>query len=140
MFPPGLSEVCAIVGVAMLTLAFGLLRYYKERTKKIVSDEISRLLLTKEISDFTKKIKAKDLTFEMVSDFYTQFVDANEPNVRLKNGWLSLIASGILFIAAAIAGNIEFAYLEILGYQAIGLGFLFMIVSFLNIGKLESKF
>lgn len=97
MFPSTLASVCAIVGVALLPLAFVVLRYYKDKVDRAVSDRISKILVKKEVTAFVKKIKEKKLTFRMVSDFYKQFYEANQPARMLKFTWRGLLISGVFF-------------------------------------------
>lgn len=139
MFPQGLSQVCVVVGVALFSLSFVTLRYYKEKVKKLVSNEFSRLLGTKEISKFSDKIKKKQVTFKMVTDFYEQFVNANQPNLMLRRSWRYLLISGILFISASIVGCFDFPLVDFISYELLGMGFLIMIFAISNLIKLESK-
>jgi hypothetical protein len=139
MFQQGLSQICAVVGVALLSLSFGVLRYYKEKVSKLVNNEFSRLLGTKEILKFSEKIKKKQVTFEMVTDFYEQFVKANQPNLMLRRSWRYLLVSGVLFISASIAGCFDFPLVDFLGYELLAMGFFVLINALSNLVKLESK-
>lgn len=139
MFQQGLSQICAVVGVALLSLSFGVLRYYKEKVSKLVNNEFSRLLGTKEILKFSEKIKKKQVTFEMVTDFYEQFVKANQPNLMLRRSWRYLLVSGVLFISASIVGCFDFPLVDFLGYELLAMGFFVLINALYNLVKLESK-
>jgi hypothetical protein len=139
MFQQGLSQICAVVGVALLSLSFGVLRYYKEKVSKLVNNEFSRLLGTKEILKFSEKIKKKQVTFEMVTDFYEQFVKANQPNLMLRRSWRYLLVSGVLFISASIVGCFDFPLVDFLGYELLAMGFFVLINALSNLVKLESK-
>ena len=140
MFPSVLSEVCAIVGVALLSLAFGAIYYYKEKVQKLVSDETSKLLVTEEISEFTKKIMSKDVDFKMVTDFYDQFAEANEPTVFLKRSWRFFVISGVLFIVAGVTGCIDFALFDLISWEALLLGFVALTFALYYVMKLENRF
>jgi hypothetical protein len=139
MFSQVLSIVSVTVGVALLPLSFGVIRYYRAGVNKLVNDEFSRLLKTKEISKFAKLTEQKKVTFTMVSDFYKQFLDANEPRFMLKRGWYFLLVSGVLFIISSIVGSVDFAFSDVIGGEFLLLGLALLIIAIAAIVQLENR-
>jgi hypothetical protein len=139
VFPQALSQVCAGVGVALLSLSFVVLRYYKSKVNKLVNEEFSHLLRSRDISKFTKKIEQKKVTFQMVSDFYQQFLQANAPSFMLERAWRCLLLSGALFILSSVTGSIDVIPIDIIAYQCLASGFFILFVSFYYLVQLENR-
>jgi len=140
MFPQSLIQVCATVGVVLLPLSLAILRYYKTKVRSHVNDAFSKLLSSKGISRFTKKVDEKKVTFEMISDFYQQFSDANYPNIMFAFAWKSIILSGVFFIFSSLVGSIDVGiFAEFFSFQFLGVGATFLIIGIYLLVKLEGK-
>jgi hypothetical protein len=137
LLPSVLAQICAIIGVALLPLSLGALRYYKDKVDEVVSDQISEILGGKKISDFIKKIKERKLTFRMVSDFYKEFHKANFPARLLRGIFRELLMSGVFFISTAIAVGVDNAFFEFLSYQTLAMGFALLVMSMIDFFRLE---
>jgi len=137
MLPSTLAQICAIIGVALLPLSLGALRYYKDKIDEAVSERTSEILVDKKVTGFIKKIKERKLTFSMVSDFYKEFHRANFPERLLRGIFRELLLSSIFFISTSIIVGVDNALLELLSYQTLIMGFGLLVMAIIDFFRLE---
>jgi Flp pilus assembly protein TadB len=138
LLPEPLIYVFSAVGIACLGNLFLLTREYKSRTREYAEDETARLQLSGSNVEFLKKLKSKELTLDMVSDFYREFAKANEPVLRLKRTWNGLLLAGIAFLSSALVGTVSFYGLEyFLALYPITLAFSCLAYSLYNLYLVE---
>lgn len=139
MLPDALVYIFGTLGIACLGNLFVLSRTYKEKANIYAKEEMSKLLLKKETYEFMKKIKAKELTFEMVSDFYSQFAKANKPKFMYMRAWRMLLFSGISLILSTVLGKINFSMIDILAYEFLFAGLVFLLLALYAVAYLERE-
>lgn len=137
MLPDALIYIFTVVGVACLGNLFLLSREYREKAKGFAKDETQRFLLSESTQDFAQKLKKKELTLELVSDFYGEFARANEPVVRFRKAWVRLLAAGVFFLISAVVSCFSFYGYEMILIYSVSLAFVLLAWALLNLYYLE---
>ena len=134
MLPQTLTIICANVGIGCLAYTYYLLRSFKQRVDRQTDEEMSKNLLEKEVTEFVQRVRKKEVTFEMIRDFYERFENANESARRLRRAWFFNILSGVFFIMTSIFGNLDFAvFVDFSAYYMLAIAVTFFAIAFRDI-------
>ena len=142
MFPSALITALITLGSGCLILSVSIFHYFRERVSRLVLDNTTRILTSKETLAFLKAVKAEEVTTTMLSAFFQDLLAIWRPKQRLKKLWAYFPTSGVLFIFVGLLGSFAETDTQLFDYATytiLAIAIIFFLLGVWQLYRLGSK-
>lgn len=103
-----LIQVCAIIGIGLITASFVILQVFREPIKKYSKKATEDLINSESFKQLLKIKTTEKMDFEVIKNVYDDVSKIEKATSSMKTAFISCFLSGLFFILFAILINFNF--------------------------------